>query len=92
MFRSLVGVLGLISVLAALVIAGVLMVNSFRNSLENSTPSGGTADSAVLRISGTPGVRFSGNYTMSGGSQNLSGTLGTTPTDYKLGGERCGGL
>jgi hypothetical protein len=46
----------------------------------------------VLRISGTPGVEFSGNYTTPQGSQNVSGTLGTTPTDYELGGEGVAGL
>jgi hypothetical protein len=46
----------------------------------------------VLRISGTPGVRFSGNYTTPQGSQDISGTLGADPTDYKLGGEDVAGM
>ena len=72
------------------------MVNSFDDSLTgglgDETPSGGNADPLVLRISGTPGVQFSGNYTTPQGSRNFSGTLGTTPTDYRLGGEGVAGL
>ncbi len=88
--------LGLISVLAALIFGAFLMVNSLEGSLSGGlagdAPSGGTAGSLVLRISGTPGVEFSGNYTTPQGSQNLSGTLGTTPTDYELGGKGVAGL
>jgi hypothetical protein len=87
----LVAALGLISVLAALIFVAFLMVNSLGGSLTGGlagdAPSGGDPDSLVLRISGTPGVQFSGNYTTPKGSQNFSGTLGTTPTDYELGGE-----
>jgi hypothetical protein len=91
MLRSVVAALGFISVLATLIIVGVLMVNSLGASLGGGlggdTPSGGATNSVVLRISGTPGVQFSGDYTTPEGSQEISGTLGTTPTDYKLGGE-----
>jgi hypothetical protein len=94
--RSLVAGLGLISVLAALIFVAFLMVNSLGGSLLGGSvgddPSGGAADSLVLRISGTPGVQFSGNYTTPRGSQNFSGTLGATPTDYELGGEGVAGL
>jgi hypothetical protein len=94
--RALVAGLGLISILAALIFAAFLMVNSLSGSLTGGAvgdaPSGGDADSLVLRISGTPGVRFSGNYTTPQGSQNLSGTLGTTPMDFELGGEGIAGL
>jgi hypothetical protein len=58
----------------------------------DDAPSGGAADSLVLRVSGTPGVEFSGNYTTPQGSQDFSGTLDTTPTDYELGGEGVAGL
>ena len=96
MLRSLVAGHGLISVLAALIFVAFLMVNQLGGSLSGGlagdAPSGGAADSVVLRISGTPGVEFSGNYTTPQGSQNLSGTLGTTPTDYELGGEGVAGL
>jgi hypothetical protein len=96
MIRALVTGLGLISALAALIFVAFLMVNSLDSSLlggpAGNAPSGGAADSLVLRISGTPGVQFSGNYTTPQGSQNLSGTLGTTPTDYELGGEGIAGL
>jgi hypothetical protein len=96
MIRSLAVGLGLISVLAALIFAAFLMVNSSDGSLlggsVDDAPSGGAADSLVLRISGTPGVEFSGNYTTPQGSQNFSGTLGTTPTDYELAGEGVAGL
>ena len=96
MIRSLVAGLGLISVLAALIFVAFLMVNSLGESLGGGSvgdaPSGGAADSVVLRISGTPGVEFSGDYTTPQGSQNFSGTLGTTPTDYELGGEGIAGL
>ncbi len=96
MIRSLVAGLGLISVLAALVFVALLMVNQLGSSLSGGVagdaPSGGAAGSLVLRISGTPGVEFSGNYTTPQGSQNFSGTLGTTPTDYDLGGEGIAGL
>src|SRR5215203_3361017 len=96
MLRSIVAALGFISVLAALVIVGVLMVNSLGGSLEGGSagdiPSEGAKNSVVLRISGTPGLQFSGNYTTPQGTQNFSGTLGTTPTDYKLGGAGVAGL
>jgi hypothetical protein len=96
MLRSVVAALGFISVLATLIIVGVLMVNSMGASLGDSfagdTPSGGATNSIVLRISGTPGVQFSGNYTTPEGSQDISGTLGSTPTDYKLGGEGVAGM
>ena len=96
MLRSIVAPLGFISVLAALVIVGVLMVNSLGGSLEGGSagdiPSEGATNSFVLRISGTPGLQFSGNYTTPQGSQDISGTLGTTPTDYKLGGEGVAGM
>ena len=96
MIRGLVAALGLVSVLAALIFVAVLMVSSLNGSLlggsVGNAPSGGTADSLVLQISGTPGVEFSGNYTTPQGSQNFSGTLGTTPTAYELGGAGVAGL
>jgi hypothetical protein len=96
MLRSLVAALGFISVLATLIIVGVLMVNSLGGSLggglAGDAPSGGTTNSLVLRISGTPGVQFSGNYTTPEGSKSFSGTVGTTPTDYKLAGAGVAGL
>ena len=96
MIRALVAGLGLITVLAALIFVALLMVNSLEDSLSGGpvgdAPSGGDADSLVLRISGTPGVQFSGNYTTPQGSQNLSGTLGATPTDYELGDEGVAGV
>jgi hypothetical protein len=96
MLRSVVAALGFITVLATLIIVGVLMVNSLGASLGgglgDDTPSGGAASSVVLRISGTPGMQFSGDYTTPQGSQDISGTLGTTPTDYKLGGEGVAGM
>src|SRR5918998_804077 len=96
MIRALFAGLGLISVLAALIIVALLMVNYLEGSLSGGLagddPSAGDADSLVLRISGTPGVQFSGNYTTPQGSQNFSGTLGTTPTDYELGGEGIAGM
>jgi hypothetical protein len=94
--RALVAALGLISVLAALIFVAFLMVNSLGGSLTGGlagdAPSGGDPDSLVLRISGTPEVQFSGNYTTPKGSQNFSGTLDTTPTDYELGGEGVAGF
>ena len=96
MLRSVVAALGFITVLSTLVIVGVLMVNSFRASLGGGfavdTPSGVATNSVVLRISGTPGVHFSGNYTTPQGSQDISGTLGAAPTDYKLGGADVAGM
>ena len=96
MIRALVAGLGLISVLGALIFVAFLTVNtwseSFLGGLGGDAPSGGDPDSLVLRVSGTPGLQFSGNYTTPQGSQNLSGTLGTTPTDYELGGEGVAGL
>ena len=72
------------------------MVNSlgasFGGGFGGDTPPGGATSSVVLRISGTPGVQFSGNYTTPQGSQDISGTLGTAPTDYKLGGEGVAGM
>src|SRR5215203_113058 len=96
MLRSLVATLGFITVLATLIIVGVLMVNSLGASLGGGlggdTPPGGATTSLVLRISGTPGVQFSGNYTTPQGSQDISGTLTTTPTEYKLGGRDVAGM
>ncbi len=96
MIRALIAGLGVISVLATLVIVALLMVNSLGGSLAGGSagdaPSGRPTDSVVLRISGTPGVQFSGNYTTPEGSHNFSGTLGANPTDYELGGEGVAGL
>jgi hypothetical protein len=79
-----------------LIFVAVLMVNLMESSLTGVTagnaPSGGAADSLVLRISGTPGIQFSGTYTTPEGTQNFDGTLGTTPTDYELGGKGVAGL
>ena len=96
MIRALAAGLGLISVLAALIFVALLMVNSLGGSLTgglmgDSRPAGG-AGSLVLRISGTPGVQFTGDYTTPQGTQNFSGTLGTTPTDYEVRGEGIAGL
>jgi hypothetical protein len=96
MLRTVVASLGFITVLSTLIIVGVLMVNSFGASLGGGlggdTPSGGATNSVVLRISGTPGLQFSGNYTTPQGSREISGTLGAAPTDYKLGGADVGGM
>src|SRR5215210_3376264 len=96
MIRGLITALGLVSVLAALIIVAFLMVNSLEGTLSGGlagdAPSGGDAGSLVLRISGTPGVEFSGNYTTPQGSHNFSGTLGSTPTDYNLGDEGLAGV
>ena len=96
MLRAVVAALGFITVLSTLIIVGVLMVNSlgasFGGGLGGDTPSGGATNSVVLRISGTPGVQFSGNYTTPQGSQDISGTFGAAPTDYKLGGEGVAGM
>ena len=96
MIRAVVASLGFISVLAALIIAALLMVNSMGGSLAGGSavnaPSEGAAESVVLRISGTPGLQFSGNYTTPEGSRNISGTLGVGPTDYDLGGEGVAGF
>jgi hypothetical protein len=96
MIRGLVAGLGLICVLAALIVVALLMVNSLEGSLSGGlagdAPSGGAAGSLVLRVSGTPGVEFSGDYTTPQGSHNFSGTLATTPTDYELGGEAIAGV
>ena len=96
MLRSLVAALGFITVLSTLVIVGVLMVNSLGASLGgglgSDAPPVGATNSVVLRISGTPGVQFSGNYTTPQGSQDISGTLGAVSTDYKLGGEGIAGM
>jgi hypothetical protein len=98
----LVAGLGLISVLAAMVFVAYLAVTSLGGSLSGGSagdaPSGGggggggAADSVVLRLSGTPGVKFSGSYTTPAGSQNVSGTLGAAPTDYDLGGKGIAGV
>jgi hypothetical protein len=96
MLRALVATLGFITVLATLIIVGVLTVNSLGASLgggfAEDTPSGGATNSVVLRISGTQGVQFSGNYTTPQGSQDISGTLGADPTDYDLGGQDVAGM
>ncbi len=96
MIRGLVTAFGMISVLAALIFVAFLTVNSLEGSLSGGlagdAPTGGDSGSLVLRISGTPGVEFSGNYTTPQGSQNFSSTLGTTPTDYELGDEGVAGM
>jgi hypothetical protein len=94
MVRGVVAGLGLISVLAALVFVGYLAVNSFGGSLLGGSVNDAASaeDSVVLRISGTPGAGFSGNYTTVGGSQNISGTLGANPMDYELSGKGIAGV
>ena len=97
MVRGLVAGLGLISVLAAMVFVAYLAVNSLGGSLSGGSAGdaqsgGGATDSIVLRLSGTPGVKFSGSYTTPAGSQNVSGTLGAAPTDYDLGGKGIAGV
>jgi hypothetical protein len=96
MIRAVVAGLGFISVLAVLIIVALLMVNSLGGSLAGGSaanaPSEGAAESVVLRISGTPGLQFSGNYTTPEGSRNISGTLGVDPTDYELRGEGVAGF
>ena len=88
MIRSLVAGLGMLSVLAALIIVAFLMMNSLGSSLPggfaSDASSGGTADSVVLRISGTPGVGFTGTYTWPNGSQTFKSIVGSTPTGYEL--------
>jgi hypothetical protein len=94
--RSLVAGLGLISVLGAFIVVALLTVSSLGSGLTGGlagdAAAEGNADSLVLRISGTPGTKFSGNYTTPQGSQNFSGTLGATPTEYELGGEGVAGV
>ena len=96
MIRALAAALGLISVLAALIIVAVLMINSLGSSLSGGlageSPSEGGTGPLVLRISGTPGVEFTGNYTTPKSTQNISGTIGASPTDYNLGGEGVAGF
>ncbi len=79
--RSLGTGLGLVAMLGALVIGGYMMVQSLGNDLTGDPSS---EPSLVIRISGTPGVPFSGNYTTTTGAKNISGTVGATPTDYKV--------
>jgi hypothetical protein len=94
--RSLVVGLALVSVLAALIVVALLAVRSLESSLTGGlggdSPSGGSSGSLVVRISGTPGVEFSGNYTTPKGWHNVNGTLGATPTEYELGGEGVAGV
>ena len=96
MIRAVVASLGLITVLAALIIVGLLTVNSFDGSFSGvsagNAPPEGAADSVVLRISGTPGVQFRGNYTTPESAYDISGTVGVNPTTYNLGGEGVGSL
>ena len=96
MIRALAAALGFISVLGALIIVAVPMVNSLHESLSGGLagegPSEGGTGSLVLRISGTPGVEFTGNYTTPKSTQNISGTIGASPTDYNLGGEGVAGF
>ena len=96
MVRSLGAGLGLISVLAALILGAFLMVDSLGGGLAGGSAGDfspeGTAESVVLRVSGTPGVQFSGDYTTPQGSREFGGTLGAAPTDYELGGEGVAGL
>lgn len=80
--RSLVSGLGLVAMLAALVIGGYMMVKSMGQDMI-----GGSSSEEVtltIRVSGTPGVPFTGNYTTTTGSQNFNGTVGATPLDFKI--------
>lgn len=94
MGRSLVAGLGLLSVLGALVVVGYLTVRSLGDDLIGDPAGGssGEAGSLVLRLSGTPGVAFSGDYTTPSGTQNISGTLGATPVDYDISGDGVAGV
>ena len=95
MIRAVVAGLGFISLLAALIIAALLMVNSLGGS-----PAGGSAANAPLqelRTRSFCGSRVHLGYssvatTTPEGSRNISGTLGVNPTDYDLGGEGVAGF
>lgn len=91
--RSLVAGLGLLSVLAALIVVGYLAATSLGGGLAGGSGGGGAAGSLVLRVSGTAGTPFSGSYTTTtSGTQNVSGTVGATPTDYDLSGGGVAGV
>ena len=89
MVKSLVSGLGLVAMLAALVIVGYQMVKSMDRDLL-----GGSSEESPLtiRVSGTPGVPFTGNYTTTTGSQNFNGTVGATPLDFKVPGTSINGV
>jgi hypothetical protein len=81
--------------LGALVFGGYMMVKSLGNDLMGDPaggPSGRAAGSLVLRISGTPGLPFSGNITTAEGTENISGTLGAAPMDFEISGDGVAGL
>ena len=80
--------------LGALVIGGYQLVKSFGADLGDPSggASGGTNPSLVIRVSGTPGVPFSGNITTAEGTENISGTVGATPTDFEISGDGVAGL
>ena len=95
MGRSLVAGLGLVAMLGALVIVGYLSVKSLGGSLVGNpggASSGGAGGSLVVRVSGTPGVPFSGNYTTATGSRNISGTVGAAPIDFEIPGASVAGV
>ena len=87
MGRTLIAGLGFVSVLGALVVVGYLAANSLSGGLMGDPAGGASGDaegSLVVRVSGTPGVPFSGNYTTATGSQNINGTVGAAPMDFKI--------
>ena len=90
MVRSLVAGLGLVAMLAAMVIGGYMMVKSMGQDMVGG--SSGEEPSPTIRVSGTPGVPYSGNYTTTTGSQNFNGTVGATPLDYKIPGTSINGV
>jgi hypothetical protein len=88
--RSLVAGLGLISMLAALIYGGYLAAASMSGGVSKDDASSGP--SVALRVSGTPGLKFSGNYATPKGSENLSGTVAASPTEYDIGGGGVAGV
>lgn len=89
--RSIVGALGFVGLMAALVAGGYLAVTSLGDGMMGEDPAVESVSGAlILRVSGTPGTSYSGTYTAVGGTNNATGVVTATPKDYELPGGVAG--
>ncbi len=86
--RILLGLIALAILAAVLLLAFLLLSNGQGGGDEGeqtNEPPPEAATSAIVRISGTEGLAFTGNYgVVEEGLESVEGRLGATPTDYEV--------